>query len=151
MARTGADIRLPPPLLFLATVLVGWLVDRVVPLPLPGLPAPLGWLVVLAGVALMTWAVRIMVRARTTFVPWEQVDHLVVAGPFRLSRNPIYLADVLIVSGLAVVLGTLWPIVLLPVTLTVLHRHVISREEAYLGTVFGQEYADYRATVRRWI
>jgi protein-S-isoprenylcysteine O-methyltransferase Ste14 len=83
--------------------------------------------------------------------PYKPTSALVVDGPYRYSRNPIYLADALIYIGISVVIDTLWPILLLPIALAVLQQGVIAREERYLERKFGDQYRQYQASVRRWL
>jgi protein-S-isoprenylcysteine O-methyltransferase Ste14 len=149
-------VRLLPPLVFLVPLLVGILLGRLVPWRLPsggGWPLALtavGVLLLLAGLALMTWAAAVMMRRRTTVIPWARVDQLVTGGPFRLARNPIYVGDALAYLGVTLIAGTWWPLVLLPLPVLVMQRFVIAREEAYLLDRFGEPYAAYCARVRRW-
>jgi protein-S-isoprenylcysteine O-methyltransferase Ste14 len=149
-------VRLLPPLVFLVPLLVGILLGRLVPWRLPSggswpvVLTTVGALLLLAGLALMTWAAVAMMRHRTTVIPWAQVDHLMTDGPFRLTRNPIYVGDGLAYLGVTAIAGTWWPLVLLPLPAFVMQRFVIAREEAYLLERFGQPYAAYCDRVRRW-
>ncbi|HEY7717382.1 MAG TPA: isoprenylcysteine carboxylmethyltransferase family protein [Pedococcus sp.] len=153
MAPAGARVRTIPPLVFVIPLVAAGLLDLVapLPLPLPGARAWLGVLLVAGGVALMAWAVATMRRARTTVVPWEEASRLVTEGPFRLSRNPIYLGDALAYVGVSVLIGSWWPLLVLPAVLLAMLRLVITREEEYLATRFGAAYAAYRSRVRRWV
>ena len=76
---------------------------------------------------------------------------IIQSGPFRISRNPVYLADTLCYVGVAILLNTAWPLLFLPVVLLVMHRGVILREERYLEQKFGDEYNSYKMRVRRWL
>jgi protein-S-isoprenylcysteine O-methyltransferase Ste14 len=76
---------------------------------------------------------------------------LVVDGPFRFTRNPLYLSLTLLYSGTALLLNLLWVVLLLPIALVIMQFGVISREERYLEKKFGQEYLRYKTRVRRWI
>jgi protein-S-isoprenylcysteine O-methyltransferase Ste14 len=82
---------------------------------------------------------------------WMPTTALVTGGPYRISRNPIYLALTLVYLGLALAWGSLWPVVLLAPLLIVMRYGVIGREERYLEARFGDAYRAYRAAVRRWI
>lgn len=118
--------------------------------PLPGLPMA-GGLMVAVGVGLMTVAAVQFARARTTIVPHEQPRALVQTGVYRLSRNPIYLADVLVLAGLCLAWGA-WPALLLvPVFMAVITARFIRPEEARLRAAFGADYHAWAARVRRWI
>ncbi len=97
----------------------------------PSWPLPLsGLLVAAAGVALMAWAAATMVRARTTFWPGRAPAALVTSGPFRLSRNPIYLGDVLVLLGAILWQGKPAGLLLVPLLVAILARRFISPEEA---------------------
>ncbi len=110
-----------------------------------------GWGLIDAGVLLMLWAGLLMLRRRTTVNPYGTPRRLLAYGPFRFSRNPIYLADTLIYGGVALLWGSLWPWLLLPALIVVMQRGVIGHEERLLGELFGEEYRDYCRRVRRWL
>jgi len=84
-------------------------------------------------------------------MPDRPASRVVSSGPFRFSRNPIYVADTLIYAGVSLVMRMAWPLVILPFVLATLYAFVIRREERYLGEAFGTEYAEYRRRVRRWV
>ena len=92
-----------------------------------------------------------MRAADTTIRPDKPVSNLIQDGPFRYTRNPIYLSDAMIYAGIAVLRNSLWAIVLLPLAMFVIQREVMGREERYLDRTFGEEYLDYKRRVRRWI
>ncbi|MFB8831121.1 methyltransferase family protein [Azotobacter sp. CWF10] len=83
--------------------------------------------------------------------PLRHAGEAARGGPFRFSRNPIYLADTLIYAGIALLLASLWPWLLLPVLIVFMNRTVIRHEEALLTELFGDAYRAYQARVRRWI
>ncbi len=153
---TGPGVHLPPPVLFVAAVGGGILLDREVPLKvLPesvrilGLLA--GWALLASGLILALWALGTFLAARTTVIPNRPARRLVTTGPYRWSRNPMYLALTLQGAGLALLVNTLWPLLLLPVALAILIAQIIRREERYLSSAFGEEYDSYRARVGRWL
>jgi protein-S-isoprenylcysteine O-methyltransferase Ste14 len=143
-----------PPLLMAAVLVVGWLAGRLYPLPWPGLddwPARLvGYGLGIAGIALVAWAVRTLSRAGTTVRPNQAADRLVIDGPFRFRRNPIYLGDVLILLGLAELTHNIWIAILAPVFALAVFRLAILPEERHLEQRFGQAYRDYKERTRRW-
>jgi protein-S-isoprenylcysteine O-methyltransferase Ste14 len=149
-----AGVIAPPPLIFAGGFLAGLLIDHALPASRP-LPAPLRRVLaptlLAGGVLAMLAAIRTMVRAHTTINPAAPVAALVTAGPFRFTRNPIYLGDTLVYTGLSLALGRRGPLVLLPGVLALIDRGVIRREERYLERRFGAPYRDYRARVRRWL
>ena len=111
--------------------------------------AGLGLLV--SGIALMSWSFVTLIRADTTVIPWEQVSAIVDTGPFRLSRNPIYLADALTYLGGTLLIHSWWPLLALPGIVLLMRRKVIDREERYLTELFGDTYRQYQLHVRRWL
>jgi protein-S-isoprenylcysteine O-methyltransferase Ste14 len=110
----------------------------------------LGWLMVSLGLLLMTAAVLTLWRHRTTVNPFGRARTLCVTGPFAWSRNPIYLADFLVLLGGGWVLNSVWPAVLAPAIGWLIRHHVVAHEEAFLSAEFGPAYDDYLARVNRW-
>src|SRR5215210_4396901 len=156
MADDGQDnprIRVPPPPIYLLALLLGLLLDRRMHVPfLPrGVARSLGWPLVGGGMALAAWFARTMRGADTTLRTDKPVSRVVQDGPFRYSRNPGYLSLTMIYAGIAVRRNALWAIVLLPLVVYVIQREVIEREEQYLERIFGEEYLNYKARVRRWV
>jgi protein-S-isoprenylcysteine O-methyltransferase Ste14 len=151
--QDSPGIRVPPPLLYLLPLASGLLIDRKVHIPfLPRRVARiLGWPLVGGGVALSGWAIRTMLAAETTIRPDKPVSNLIQDGPFRYTRNPLYLSDAMIYAGIAILRNSLWAIVLLPLVLYAIQREVMGREERYLERSFGEEYLDYKRRVRRWV
>lgn len=146
-------ISAPPPFIFLFSIVVGWLLNWVIPLPL--LYPLWGWIVGLmfmaVGLLLGFSALFAMRRSGTPVDPYETPTALVVDGPYRFTRNPIYLGFTFITLGLVCLINSLWLVLLLPLTLIVVDRGVIAREEIYLERKFGEAYTSYKARVRRWI
>jgi protein-S-isoprenylcysteine O-methyltransferase Ste14 len=151
--QDSPGILVPPPLIYLLPLASGLLLDRKAHITfLPrGVARILGWPLVGGGVALSGWAFRTLWIAETTLRPDKPVSKLIQEGPFRYSRNPIYLSDAMIYAGIAVLRNSLWSILLLPVAIFVIQREMMGREESYLERTFGEEYLDYRRRVRRWI
>ena len=154
----NAGVRFPPPLLFVAGLAIGLALDRfVVRMRLPGeegARAPfliLGWLGIVSGVAFAAWGIRTFRRARTAIVPNKPARAVVASGPYRWSRNPMYVGLTAVYSGVALLRNAAWPLILLPVVLIALWFLVIRREERYLTHAFGDQYTRYRQRVRRWL
>ncbi len=97
------------------------------------------------------WGVRVLRRAGTTVRPDKPSEKLVTSGPFRFSRNPLYLALTLIYAGVAIAANSGWALLLLIPVILIMGRFVIGREEAYLARTFGEEYERYKGAVRRWL
>jgi protein-S-isoprenylcysteine O-methyltransferase Ste14 len=151
--RDNAGVVAPPPLIYLAPLILGLVLNRRVPAPfLPqAATRTLGWPLVGGGVALAVWFARTMRGADTTLRTDKPVSSLVQDGPFRYSRNPGYLSLTMLYAGIAILRNALWAILLLPLVLYVIQREVIEREERYLERSFGEEYLTYKRRVRRWV
>ena len=142
-----------PPLVYLVSIVTGVLIQLAWPLPfLPGrLAARLGAPVVAVAIALFAYAAGTF-RAAGTPVPARKPTTVIVrSGPYRLSRNPIYLAFSLLHLGVALWVDSLWLVATLVAAVAVMARVVIPREEDYLERRFGAEYLDYKKSVRRWV
>lgn len=151
-----AGVAVRPPLLFLSGLIVGALAGWLVPLDAgPALAGPPRWIagaaVTLLGVALMAWALRLFRASGTPVQTSKATNAVVTTGPYRFSRNPIYLGLSLIYIGIALGLGLWWALVLLPLIWITLHVGVVRREEAYLEARFGDAYKHYRTRTRRYI
>jgi len=148
-----SGVRFPPPLIYVGGFVIGYLLDRAVPLTLTSWPLgePIGWALVAVGVALMGSAVMTFRRAGTSLNPAKPTTRVVVHGPYRLTRNPMYVGWVIVYLGAALLTNTVWPLALLPVVLVLINRAVIAREERYLEAKFGDAYRAYKSRVRRWL
>jgi protein-S-isoprenylcysteine O-methyltransferase Ste14 len=115
-------------------------------------PRPLGLLVWLAGVCLLVWcSVEFYVSGRGTLAPWSPPQRLVRAGPYRLSRNPMYVGVTLILTGWAVLFWSLTLTAYAAVVLLAFHIRVLTGEEPWLKRTFGADWESYRARVPRWL
>jgi protein-S-isoprenylcysteine O-methyltransferase Ste14 len=152
----GPGVRWPPPLIFLLGLGVAWFLNRQLPFEIDGAGASwpqigLGAVLLLTGVALIAWGVRTLLRSGTTLRPDRPASKLVVEGPYRFTRNPIYLGFTAAYVGVAILTNVAWPIVILPVVLIMLTMTAIEHEEEHLLATFGDGYADYTRRVRRWL
>jgi protein-S-isoprenylcysteine O-methyltransferase Ste14 len=151
-----ADVAVKPPLLFLAALVLGYLLSRYLPIG-PGLAKPnalgltVGLIFVGLGFALAVFSVRAFRRAGTNVVPGQPATALVTTGPYRVTRNPIYIGFVLVYFGLSIVLTSVWILLLLIPVILILQRGVVLREEAYLERKFGGLYRSYASRVPRWL
>ncbi|RWQ29612.1 MAG: isoprenylcysteine carboxylmethyltransferase family protein [Mesorhizobium sp.] len=141
-----------PPLLFLAALLIGFVLDRLLSLPFPIAGAwIIGGALMLIGFALFAAGIRNFLRAETPVPTNEPTRVLVTTGIHGWTRNPIYLGMFLIYGGIGVAAQNIW-ILVLTLPLAILIRYgVVAREEAYLERRFGDAYRDYRQSVRRWL
>jgi protein-S-isoprenylcysteine O-methyltransferase Ste14 len=103
------------------------------------------------GILLLILANMMFSRHKTPPEPWKPAAELVQDGPYRFTRNPIYLSFALIYLGISLIFNLEFALVLLTPGLVVIDRNQISREELYLKEKFGEEYDRYKARVRRWI
>lgn len=152
--KDNAGILFPPPLFYVVAFLLGLRLQSSFPLPLllpKTLRTFLGGAFLGTGVTIGALAVREMKSAGTAVQPQQPTTALVVAGPYRLTRNPIYLSMALAYSGLTLLANAIWPLLLLPITMQLLKRGVIEREEHYLEHKFGGRYQNYRENVPRWL
>lgn len=149
----SAGILFPPPLVYVLGFAAGYELHRIVPVALlpPAIRRPVGWALVVGGLVLVACALYSFRRAGQTPHPRRPVTTLLQQGPYRFTRNPMYLSLAIVYLGLTALANDLWPLVVLPVVLLIMTRAVIAREEAYLDRVFGGEYRAYRARVRRWM
>jgi protein-S-isoprenylcysteine O-methyltransferase Ste14 len=160
MAETGssdaAEVRILPPLVPLATVLAGIALQILIPLPRGPMGAGrvhvwIGGLILASAITLAIWAVATMQRTGQSPNPHSPTPSIIESGPYRISRNPMYLQLVLATLGLAILLGNLWLLILTPVCAWVLLHYAILPEEDYLQRKFGEPYLAYCRRVRRWL
>jgi protein-S-isoprenylcysteine O-methyltransferase Ste14 len=148
-------VRLPPPLLYVAGWAVGVLLNRWRALPITPGPSVVRAIAatacVVAWMALMLSALGAFRRGHTTMVPNRPATSFVTSGPYRFTRNPMYVSLVVLYLGATLFADSWWPLLFLPVVVIAVQRTVIAREERYLGGAFPAEYAMYRARVRRWL
>ena len=111
----------------------------------------LGWLSVGLALAMDVWVLLVFRKHKTNIRPDRPAEKLVKTGPFAYSRNPIYLANVVIVAGLAMISGSLWYLMLAFVVFLLIQELAIKREEKHLAARFGDDWLRYRAVVRRWL
>jgi protein-S-isoprenylcysteine O-methyltransferase Ste14 len=111
----------------------------------------LGFLPLATGLGMAIWVNAMFQHAGTTIKPFEESSALVVGGPFGFSRNPIYLGMVVFLLGIGVLLGSVTPLLVIPIFVLIIDRRIIRAEEVMLARTFGAEYDAYRGRVRRWI
>jgi protein-S-isoprenylcysteine O-methyltransferase Ste14 len=151
-----ADVAINPPLLFAGAFALGCLLSAVLPIgprlaSANALAFVTGIGLAAVGIALTAYAAREFTRAGTSVVPRQPAMALVTGGPYAITRNPIYIGFLLVYVGSAIVLTSVWALLLLVPVLVVLQRGVVMREEAYLEAKFGDAYRTYQARVRRWL
>jgi protein-S-isoprenylcysteine O-methyltransferase Ste14 len=149
----SSGVRIPPPLIYIAGFLVGVALELAFPvddLPLActlagALIGGVLWLA-LDGTAMLRFR-----RAGTSMLPTKPTTAFVTSGPYRFTRNPMYLGMVFLYIALAFALGVIWALAVLPVVIAVVDGYVISTEECYLEMKYGDEYREYKRRTRRWL
>jgi protein-S-isoprenylcysteine O-methyltransferase Ste14 len=145
-------LRIPVPWVFILAYLVGVGLQRVLPAPAGSPMIRLaGTIVFVLGAALAAWCLLLFSRKKTTTTPGETSVALVTYGPYRLSRNPMYVSLTLLYLGEMGILGQVWPLAPLLAVLIYLDTTVIPLEESRLRERFGADYTLYAARVRRWL
>jgi protein-S-isoprenylcysteine O-methyltransferase Ste14 len=148
-----AGVPFPPPLAYLAGLLIGAGLE--IAFPIDGLPAGVrivgAALCLVAFVPINLGAAGRFMRTETPINPYKPARKLVTSGPFRITRNPMYLGMALLYAAIAFGFDLIWAFILLPLVILAIDRLVIAREEPYLERLFGREYLDYKQQVRRWI
>jgi len=144
-----------PALFYLAAILFAFLVQRLMPMTLPDgrtlLLQGLGGLMILIGTYLVVWASIMLLGNRTPVLANRSSARLVIAGPFRYTRNPIYLGYTLLTIGLGVYADNFWIILTAIVAAVATHLYVIRKEEMHLLARFGYEFERYCRRTRVWI
>jgi protein-S-isoprenylcysteine O-methyltransferase Ste14 len=149
-----AQVMFRPPLAWGLAVIAGLAFNWLVPLPFLPADLPAGWLgamVFVFALALFAWAIVTITRASSNVPTNRPTTTIVESGPYRFTRNPIYLSMFLGLFGLAIAFDNLWLLMMLVPFALVIRYGVVAREEAYLERKFGDVYRRYRARVRRWL
>jgi len=150
-----SGVGFPPPLLYAGGFAAGYAAHRFLPIRLWLEPTVvqrlLGWGLLVGGVRLAVSAAYLFRRAGTTPNPAKPTSALVIGGPYRFTRNPMYVGMATLYCGGTLLLNDPWPLAFLPPVMALVQRRVIAREEAYLERKFGDVYRAYKARVRRWI
>ena len=151
--QASSGWRILPPVYFVLALFAMVLVHYVLPGP-RWIEAPwryLGSVLVFAAVTGVICAAMLFRFAGTAIKPYETSAALVTAGPYRFTRNPMYLGMVTTLIGTGIVLGTTFPFAVVPLFAVLIQVRFIRMEEGMLESAFGQAYRDYRSSVRRWI
>ncbi len=156
MSENGKDragVIAPPPLIYLGFIVIGLALEYLWPAPLLGHHAQYG-----VGTAVIAVSLLIAVpaflqfrKAKTNVDPYKPVTAIISKGPFRWTRNPLYLALAILQLGIAAAVDGIWIALMIVPAAIVIQYGVIVREERYLERKFGDEYLSYKAAVRRWV
>jgi protein-S-isoprenylcysteine O-methyltransferase Ste14 len=148
-----AGVRVPPPVIYGVVFGLGFLLQKYI--SLVALPRSVSRVLslpcMIIALTIAAWSFVRFWRASTSPLHIRPTTAIVTTGPYRFTRNPMYLSLALLYAGLALWFAVTWALVLLPMAIAVIRYYVIAGEERYLERKFGQEYLDYKARVRRWI
>ena len=153
-APDSANVAINPPVAFVLAAAAAWALNWFHPLPFlpPAFPGIwIGVALMAAGLLFARWAITSLQRARTTVFPGGSTRAIVDSGPYGFSRNPIYLAAMLGMIGLALAFDSLWIFATAVPLYLVIRFGVVGGEEVYLARKFGAPYLEYKARVRRWL
>ncbi len=151
----AAAVRFPPPLVYLAALIIGALLHATV-LPLPfdlalGARIAAATAIALPGTAMMLGAVGLFRRTGQDPKPWKTTPEIISTGVYRITRNPMYVGMALLQTGIGIGFANGWIIALVPPVLAIIYATAIRPEEAYLERKFGDPYTEYKRSVRRWL
>ncbi|NKB22259.1 MAG: DUF1295 domain-containing protein [Alphaproteobacteria bacterium] len=152
-AFDSPDVLTFPPVIYLTFFVIGIITDRALShsIGFQGFSHPAGWVLAATGFLIVCWAVTRFIRQKTHVDVRKPATTIVTDGPYRFSRNPMYLAATLLYAGIVIAYGKMATLGCLIPCLIVMHYGVIAREERYLEGKFSDSYRDYCAKVRRWI
>ena len=153
--KDGAKVRFPPPLVFLGAIVLGVTVQhKAMPLSLVfarGLRLAAAVLILACGVSLVASARILFKRTGQNPIPWKPTPELILQGPYRFTRNPMYVGVTLFVIGLGLALNNLWISLFAAPALLLVHFIAVLPEERYLAAKFGESYRSFLAQVRRYL
>jgi protein-S-isoprenylcysteine O-methyltransferase Ste14 len=154
-SEKGAHVYFPPPLVFLGGLLLGVFVHRVIdPAPVPVdrmISVISGLLIILIGLGLIVSARMHFIRTGQSVIPWKPTPSLIIKGPYRFTRNPMYVGLTLVLIGLGLALNNRWISAFAIPALLIVHVIAVLPEERYLSEKFGESYIAYLRRVRRYL
>jgi protein-S-isoprenylcysteine O-methyltransferase Ste14 len=151
--RDAPDVKIIPPLVYLAGIVIGCLASIWMPTKVVrnSVAWTAGGILILCGAVLAGSAISKFKDVGTTVRPDRAAMTLVISGPYKISRNPMYLGLALVYLGIAIAAQSVWALILLPVVLAIIQRQAIEPEEAFLEKRSGANYIGYKEMVRRWL
>lgn len=145
------SVKIAPPILALVHLVIAFVLGWLLPIMLPDWVAYAGIALVIGGMVLAFLALNQLVHAQTSPDPYAPTTAVVTSGVYQYSRNPIYVGYLCAVMGFPLLIGSPWGLFTLPLQLLLFNKLVIEFEEKYLAQKFGQAYAAYTESVRRWL
>ena len=145
--------KIVPPVYLALSLLAMWALDSWLPImewSFQGLNI-IGWVLIVLGVGITIWSAGLFGKAETPLVPFEKTTAIVTTGPYKFTRNPMYLGMVLLLTGAAFNFASLSSLLPVLVFAAIIHYNFILGEERFLEELFGDEYLAYKKTVRRWV
>ncbi len=146
-------VKLPPPISFLGLGLIGVGMEYVIPLSI-GIDSWANYLgggVIIVSILSIMFMFKLYKRYETEIEPWKTTSKIITTGPYKYSRNPVYIFFCGVPIGLGIAFNTYWALFAFIPALIIVYYTAVKKEEKYLETKFGQEYLDYKAKVRRWL
>jgi len=154
-SKDRAAVKIPPPLIFFACLGGGVFLEYLFPFRVVSCAGKFrivfGYFLIVVSALIAIGAFKALTNNKTPFNPAKPTVRIVREGPFRFSRNPLYLALLFLLSGIAVLLCSIWLVFALIILFILLKYLAVRPEEKYLAEKFGEDYLDYCASVRRWI
>ncbi len=153
MTKNETGIRIIPPFIFIALLVVALIAQWLLPIRFfpEVISYTLGPVLLLISLLILIFVLLSFKKANTTFDVRRSASKLITDGPMRYSRNPTYVSLIILCIGIAITSNNIWILVMLPAAIYLLYDNVIRHEEKYLETLFGREYIEYKASVRRWL
>ena len=146
-------VKLPPPILFLGLGLIGVGMEYAIPLSI-GIDSPANYSgigVIIISIVSIMFMSKLFERNKTAIEPWKTTSKIITTGPYKYSRNPIYILFCGVPVGLGIAFDTYWALFAFIPALIIVYYSAVKKEEKYLEAKFGQEYLDYKGKVRRWL
>ncbi len=143
----------PPPLVYLGAILLGLGIDRLWPaafLP-PAVQYAIGTTAIVLSIVLAAIILHAFVRHKTNPIHHRPTTTIIDTGPFRYSRNPIYVGMTLLQIGIGILVDSAWILLMVVPAVWIIHRFVVLKEEAFLEQQFGETYLTYKQRVNRWL
>ena len=147
-----AQVMIPPPVIYLGLILLGWLINKIIPLTISSTIwlKWIGVLFILIATIIIALSRREFIKVNTSIRPDKSTTAIISTGPYKISRNPLYISLTLFHVAISIVLNNLWILFMVIPAIIMIVFGVITKEEKYLENKFGQQYLDYKSSVRRW-